>query len=226
MSKVLAPKSGSALCYVRGFYHPALGRAAPRSQTGADVEERRKRRKKKGVHPLGVGCVVLLFLVFGLMVWIAANWVGASEEANRLAKAEEEAEQAPQDRVQATDDAKAPENAEAFVRRTDICRAAIAKMMDQDISIMKVSSTRGPVVSVFYNRPSDSKLWKVDCELSGNDIGWRYVDATPGSGVGDWKMVGEFGETYSFKLHGDKVTITQDFSGSADVETYNIGKRA
>lgn len=175
------------------------------------------RRKKRYFVNLGcVGAIVVVVALLAGSVFALNGFMESSAEAERVeAATKSAAELAESSRV-----------AEALAHRRDICRAAVAKMMAQDISIMKVAGTRGPVVSIHYNRPSDRKLWKVDCELDGNDIGWRYVDATPGSGYGDWKMVGEMGETMSFELKDDSVTIIQNFSGERDSQTYQIAEGA
>jgi hypothetical protein len=175
------------------------------------------RRKKR--YSVNFGCVGAIVLLGASLIGgaIALNgWMENSVQAERIEAAHKEAAEL----------AESSKSAEVFAQRRTICRAAVAKMMGQEIGIMKVSGVRGPVVSIFYNRPSDRKLWKVDCELDGNDIGWRYVDATPDSGYGDWKMVGEMGETMSFELNEGSVTIIQNFNGERDSQTYPIAEGA
>ena len=95
-----------------------------------------------------------------------------------------------------------------------VCRAAIAAMNGHKPRIMKVMSNKDGVVRIQYARPSDGKLWKNDCRVSGDQVEWRPVDADgPGSGESGWRS-SDYGERVTFELKGRKVEITTHYPDS------------
>jgi len=86
-------------------------------------------------------------------------------------------------------EAAAPSRAkEMFVRK---CKQYISDIMGQPIEIMNtynVYPSNESLVDVSYQRPSDGKLFKYECQQEGPNIVWRGVDIfAPGSGPGRWR---------------------------------------
>jgi len=104
-----------------------------------------------------------------------------------------------------------------------VCRAAIAAMNGHKPRIMKVVSNKDGVVRIRYARPSDGKLWKNDCRVSGNQVEWRPVDADgPGSGESRWRS-SDYGEKVTYKIKGRKVEITTHYpDGPPETEGFRL----
>ena len=104
-----------------------------------------------------------------------------------------------------------------------VCRAAIAAMNGHKPRILKVMSNKDGVVRIRYARPSDGKLWKNDCRVSGNQVEWRPVDAEgPGSGESRWRS-SDYGEKVTYKIKGRKVEITTHYpDGPPETEGFRL----
>ena len=135
-------------------------------------------------------------------------------------------ELAARDKMEAAADGLINEPAVPSLSATDlarVCRAAIAAMNGHKPRIMKVMSNKDGVVRIRYNRPSDGKLWKDDCRLSGNQVERRPVDADgPGSGESRWRS-SDYGERVTFEIKGPKVEITTHYpDGPPETEGFRL----
>jgi len=212
------PATGKGLCACGtpvGYERPALtSRDAPNDLTGAEMILNLTKPISR-VH--------FLALVGAVSQLGACDSNTNSDRATDQASTVEALNKQAEELVELATAAVTPSKP-SLIELGNVCRAAVAKMMGHPVSIMKAAANDGDVVRVQYNRPSDAKLWKADCRVSGDAISWRYVDATAGSGPGQWKSIGELGESMTFKTEGEDVTINQDFGGgSIDSTTYALG---
>ena len=102
----------------------------------------------------------------------------------------------------------------------NVCRAAIAKLMGRDISIIHVDKIDLITIYVSYQRPSDNKTWKNSCIIKDNIVIWNSVDLDgPNTGPGRWRN-GPYDSVVTYKLdENGSITITErhtDGSGSSD----------
>lgn len=101
-----------------------------------------------------------------------------------------------------------------------VCRAAIAAMFGRDINTLKVG--RGEplgVFKIFYQRPSDSKLYSYDCKLSGNYVIWTES----GQASNRWNGSGyvDFNVKYGIE---DNVLVITEVYGNDRNSVYRFGK--
>lgn len=98
--------------------------------------------------------------------------------------------------------------------REQICRAAIATLMGQRPTIVKVTGGYADVVNVVYARPGDGKKWANRCRLEGSRVMWA-------SDPGRWRT-DPLDEVVTFGVSGDTLTIRQRYSdGSEAAATYS-----
>lgn len=64
-----------------------------------------------------------------------------------------------------------PVSASADLASTDICKAAVAKMMGRPVSIMTITRSAGDVHYLSYRR-DDGTQWAYRCRLQGDRIIW------------------------------------------------------
>jgi len=90
-----------------------------------------------------------------------------------------------------------------------ICRAGIAALYSKTLEIVKVDRRVNETVYVSYIRPSDGKVWKYKCKISGNRILWGTED-------GRWRTH-ELDEAlyYAYDSNTKKVTIEVKYPGSS-----------
>jgi hypothetical protein len=107
-----------------------------------------------------------------------------------------------------------------------VCQATLAALNGHDPSIMRVTSNTGDLVQVRYARPSDGKVWINECQVEGDRVIWRTVDAFgAGSRVGRWRTVESVDEVITYKLDGRKVSITTSSpNGLISTQTYAMGQ--
>lgn len=56
---------------------------------------------------------------------------------------------------------------------THVCRASIATNNGHDPKLIKVTSSKGNLVAVSYQRPSDSKRFRFWCLIEESEVKWK-----------------------------------------------------
>lgn len=103
-----------------------------------------------------------------------------------------------------------------------ICRAGMAMMFGRNVRTLKASEVTAGVTRISYRTPDDRKLWKLDCQVDGEKIVWRTVDAFGSNGPGPWRDRPD-DDTLTFKLSGKAVAVTEYYvDGSTATETYKF----
>lgn len=94
------------------------------------------------------------------------------------------------------------ENAQS-IGRAQICKVAIAAVMGQSPSIIKIDKEESGVIFISYIRPSDKKMWEYRCRIDGKRVIWA-------SKTGRWRDHA-LDEIITYSGTQDSVTIAQKF---------------
>lgn len=102
-----------------------------------------------------------------------------------------------------------------------VCKAAIAGMFGEDVSIMKAAKTgtKG-VYTISYRRPSDNQKFSLDCKLSDDNVIWRES----GQSSDRWNGVGNVEYNVVYAVKNSTLTITELHAGLDDV-TYKFSMK-
>lgn len=97
-----------------------------------------------------------------------------------------------------------------------ICRAAIAKVMNQPIGIITGSNADSGLVRTSYQRPGDRTVWRNICRFSGNRVVWASI-RDDGS-LGRWRDHA-LDSVVSFQLSNGAVLIEEAYSDGSSNRT-------
>lgn len=89
------------------------------------------------------------------------------------------------------------------VRQAQVCKAAIAALMNRDPAIIAISESNG-VTHLSYARPGDGTRWSQKCRLSGRFVIW-------GTSAGRWRDSAA-DEKVTFEITNISVVIRQLFT--------------
>ncbi|WP_156425850.1 hypothetical protein [Herbaspirillum rubrisubalbicans] len=95
------------------------------------------------------------------------------------------------------------ENAQS-IGRAKICKVAIAAVMGQSPSIIKIDKEESGVIFISYVRPSDKTMWEYRCRIDGARVIWA-------SKTGRWRDHA-LDEVITYSGTQNSVTIAQKFT--------------
>jgi hypothetical protein len=91
--------------------------------------------------------------------------------------------------------------------QSQVCKATIAAIMNQDAKIVNVNSEIKGVSYLSYKRPSDGTDWFNKCKVSGNSVVWATNE-------GRWRDTSQ-DEKITYEVNGNLLIIRQKFSDNS-----------
>jgi hypothetical protein len=88
-----------------------------------------------------------------------------------------------------------------------VCRAGLAAIHGQDVSMIEVSGVTGQVVSASWRAPVDGGRMRAECRVDDDLITWKPLDLPDATQVRWMNQSGD--PVVRYALDGDRVIVTQ-----------------
>lgn len=88
-----------------------------------------------------------------------------------------------------------------------VCRAGLAAIHGQDVSMIEISGVTGQVVSASWRAPVDGGRMRAECRVDSDLITWKPLDLPDASQVRWMNQSGD--PVVRYALDGDRVIVTQ-----------------